>query len=131
MGIIDNFFTNHDLIIKGFNAIKGDVKYIVAKDRGGNILCLTYDIDTCNAIIEKYLKDHGISINDVKIMSMTINKRDKDVGNILDKKIVILDDELVLYDDVKKKSNKYEIEDFRQGSLPNYGINKYITTKLK
>ena len=38
MGIIDNFFTNHDLIIKGFNAIKGDVKYIVAKDRGGNIL---------------------------------------------------------------------------------------------
>jgi|LGVE01.1.fsa_nt_gb hypothetical protein len=130
MGIIDKFLINGDSISKGFNRLRGNDKYLLVKDMKDNLICLFYDIDSSTVLVDKYLKIKKINKKSVKFETKVMKKSDEEFELLIKQKIVILDGRIVLYKDVERKANKFDIKGFN-GKLPKYGINKYEVISKK
>lgn len=131
MGAIDMFIINHENIIKGFNELLGKKSYIIVRDKEKNFVCMTYDIDGCSALVNKYLLENDFDVQNLEIKKETINKRDLRFPEIQQYKLVVLDNELALYKDVVAKATNYIIEGYDGKEIPKYGINKFFTISKK
>jgi hypothetical protein len=130
MGIMDKLLINGDSIAKGFNRLRGNDKYLLVRDMKDNLICLFYDIDSSNELVDKFLKIKKTNKKSVKFETKVMKKNDEEFKVLIKHKIVILDGRIVLYKDVEKKANKFTIKGFN-GKLPRYGINKYEVISKK
>ena len=130
MSVLDMFLINNDLIIKGFNEIRGIKKYKIVTDDKGKTICFSYDIPEVTAVIEKYLIDNGFDRTIVKFESKSLKNKSKKLEELIPYKIVLLDMKIVLYKDVVTKAEEYNIKGF-SGSTPKFGLNKYETLEKK
>lgn len=108
--------------IGGMNYLINKNKYIIVRDEEENIICLNHAGDIERQLIEAYLKKNEYDKKLVKI-DVEILKKEELVKNI-QFKLVMLDDELVLYGDVIKKSGKFYIDKYT-GKMPKSGLNVY------
>jgi hypothetical protein len=127
---IEMCLNNSSAINAGFKRIFGIEKYLIVKDKKGNIVCLFHDVDVAKALVEKYIEKQGLDGNLLEFQISTIRRKDVHYKKLIEYKIVSLDKKLVLYKDILEKSNTYNIKGFK-GKIPKYGINKYETIKEK
>ena len=101
---------------EGFKKITGDKNYLLAiKDN--ELICTFYDLDAGKQLINKYLEEHNIKNEEVKL----VHKRKleaEELKEYYNKKIVIYDKKVCLFGDVygKVESAIYP---------PVKGLNKY------
>lgn len=128
MGALDTFISNYDSIVKGFKQILGKRYYIIVRDKkNNNFVCITYDIKGCDALVEKYLKEHGYCNLDVTVSTECFKKNDLRMEELMKYKLVLLDNQLVTYKDVIEKDKNGLVEGFYEEKIPPFGINKYYS----
>lgn len=112
----------------GLGAILNRNKYVLVKDEKGELICLSHKIDMYKQLIEGYLKTKGFNKNLFKFEIKSLKR--EELERIINYKIVLLDEELVLYKEVVEKAQNYSIKGYT-GKTPKYGINKYKTIPQK
>jgi hypothetical protein len=127
MGAIDMLMINHESIGKGIQAIRGVYNYIIVKDRNGEILCFSYDMDACEKLIEHHLINEELDRTVFKFEKKTIKNSDAYLGGIMPYKLVLLDKKLVLYRDVMEKAKNHNVKGYKMDKRPKYGLNQYET----
>lgn len=125
MGVLDSLLINHDLISKGLHYL-ADKKYILVKDKDQKVICLTYNMEPCNTLIEHYLKDQSINNEDVIIEKISL-KTQGDKARLLPYKLIVLDNKLRLYKEVVEHAKQHTIKGYKEGHLPSRGLNKFET----
>ena len=122
MGLIDTFLMNSNSIEKGYKRIFKGINYLIAKEKD-NIVWFTYDIESADKIIKKFLKENNLN-EKVIFERKTYKNKNIDFINMIDKKIVLLNGKLVLYEEIKKLATENKIKNYKD-RFPKYGINKF------
>lgn len=130
MGILDILFTNGDDISKGFKHLSGNLDYQIARDKEGRVLVMFHDMESTEQLIKKYLETQDIHQSDFSINKTKLKRKSPELLNLIQYKLCLLDDELILYKDVYSIAQRKNINKFT-GKFPKYGINKYITLSYK
>lgn len=124
MSILDMLLTNGGSISDGLKAVQGKQEYLIAFD-GELVVCYFYNTDAGKALLEKYLKDNGCNVN-IDIRKMTLKKDNEFFKDNLGKKIVLLNNEIVLYEEVVKLADSVDVKGYKPNRLKN-GINIFST----
>ncbi len=103
-----------------------DLVYVL--DENENLVCLTYALEAFRPILFEYLEKHQLDVKTLKIDTMTTNKKEDEYPQMIQFKIVTLDDELVLFKDVMEKAKTHVVEGYDE-KTPKFGMNTYKTVK--
>lgn len=115
-------------VVDGMNHLFNMNKYMLVKDEKGNLICLQHNSDIDRQIIEAYLKRQGLDKTLLKFEMKSMKR--EELEQIIKYKIVMLDEELVLYKEVEEKAKKYVIDKYT-GKFPKHGFNVYKTISEK
>lgn len=124
--IIDSFVINHDNISKGFGTITKGYKYLLAKDKDGEVICFVLDTDggQSRVLIQKYLENVGLKESFIKFENEHMKGSCERYKELYPKKLCVLDKELLLYKDVEERAKTQDIKKFT-GKIPKHGFNVY------
>lgn len=118
MGILDALFTNGDLASKGLNEILGKQNYVIAYDEKHNIVCWFYDMDGIGIqLITKYYEQNELNVDEIHTHKKMLKNKSEEVLNMMDKKICILNQQLVTYEVVTNLSHTKTIKGYKEGKL--------------
>ena len=124
MSILDNLFSNNGSISEGLNLIQGKQEYLIAFDQEV-VICYFYNSDAGKALLEMYLKDNKYDVS-IDIRKMTLKKDNEFFQLNLGKKLVVLDQKIVLYEDVIKLAETNEVQGYKPNKLKS-GVNIFNT----
>ena len=131
MGALDTVLCNFSEDDRTFLALSSRrEKKLLVHNKEGRLVCTLYDNDLSRQCISTYLEENSIEKNDVYF---TIEGYDlsSEKQHLINKyKLVLLDEHLVVFKDIIKKSDKYLIKGYNHRQ-PKAGFNKYITIGLR
>ncbi|WDV44717.1 hypothetical protein PV797_14480 [Clostridiaceae bacterium M8S5] len=111
-------------IVTGFKRITGLSEYIFVYHKNKEIICTFYNTSEGKRIIQSYLKKLNIKQDEVDYIVKDSIKDEQDEHEFNVFKVVMLNDEPMLYNEVVRFAKSKQIKgfDFKQ---PKYGLNKY------
>jgi len=120
--IIEAIFIWSPVQRDGYRELTGYKKYLIVKDENDKMICFGYNRDIGKSMIDAYLEAHDMEKEGFKFQVATLTK--KALESSIDYKVVYLDNEAVLYKQVRELAESGNIVNW-SNALPNGEFVKY------